>query len=143
MDRAAIVAEARTWLSTPWLHQAALKGVGTDCIGLIAGVGLALGVPEAKEFLLDPECRNYGRAPVRKALLANCARFLQVAQGMSLGDIVLLRCSGQPQHFGIISDLAPKSMVHAYFQAKRVVENTMDPNWTSNIVQVFSYRGVA
>jgi cell wall-associated NlpC family hydrolase len=31
--REAVIAEARTWLGTPWHHQASLKGVGCDCIG--------------------------------------------------------------------------------------------------------------
>ena len=29
--RAAVVAEAMTWLGTPWAHQARVKGVGVDC----------------------------------------------------------------------------------------------------------------
>ena len=34
----AIIAEARSWLGTPWHHQASLKGVGCDCIGFVRGV---------------------------------------------------------------------------------------------------------
>ena len=33
-----VVAVARTWLGTPYHHQASLKGVGTDCLGLVRGV---------------------------------------------------------------------------------------------------------
>lgn len=36
--RAAIVAEARGWIGTPYRHQASLKGVGCDCLGLVRGV---------------------------------------------------------------------------------------------------------
>jgi hypothetical protein len=38
--RDAVIAEARSWLGTPWHHQASLKGVGCDCIGFIRGVAL-------------------------------------------------------------------------------------------------------
>jgi cell wall-associated NlpC family hydrolase len=42
--RAAIIAEARSWLGTPYHHKARIKGVGVDCamilIGIFAGVGL-------------------------------------------------------------------------------------------------------
>jgi cell wall-associated NlpC family hydrolase len=38
MKRPDIVEEARSWLGTPYHHQAALKGVGCDCIGLLRGV---------------------------------------------------------------------------------------------------------
>ena len=35
---ARIVAAARSWIGTPYLHQASLKGVGCDCLGLVRGV---------------------------------------------------------------------------------------------------------
>ncbi|GBU17330.1 MULTISPECIES: peptidase P60 [Methylobacterium] len=39
MDGSArIVAEARAWIGTPYRHQASLKGVGCDCLGLVRGV---------------------------------------------------------------------------------------------------------
>ena len=36
--RDAIVAAARAWIGTPYRHQAALRGVGCDCLGLLRGV---------------------------------------------------------------------------------------------------------
>jgi cell wall-associated NlpC family hydrolase len=36
--RTHIVALAREWLGTPYHHQASLKGVGTDCVGLVRGI---------------------------------------------------------------------------------------------------------
>jgi hypothetical protein len=33
-----IIAAARSWLGTPYAHQASLKGVGCDCLGLVRGV---------------------------------------------------------------------------------------------------------
>ena len=47
-DPAAIVAEARAWIGTPYRHQASLKGVGCDCLGLLRGVWRAVvgGEPE-------------------------------------------------------------------------------------------------
>ena len=30
--RAIIVSEARTWLETPYRHQASVRGVGADCL---------------------------------------------------------------------------------------------------------------
>ncbi|MFZ1416647.1 MAG: hypothetical protein WAS73_19035 [Defluviicoccus sp.] len=43
MKRAAIINEARSWLGTPYHHQAALKGVGCDCIGLLKGIFASFG----------------------------------------------------------------------------------------------------
>ena len=30
--RAAVIAEARTWIKTPWVHAADIKGAGVDCV---------------------------------------------------------------------------------------------------------------
>src|SRR5688572_27964758 len=47
--RTRIVAEARAFIGTPYRHQASLRGVGCDCLGLVRGVWRALhgGEPEA------------------------------------------------------------------------------------------------
>ena len=37
----AVIAAARGWIGTPYLHQASLKGVGTDCLGLVRGVSVS------------------------------------------------------------------------------------------------------
>src|SRR3989338_4143365 len=38
LTRQAIVAAARSWIGTPYRHQASLKGAGCDCLGLVRGV---------------------------------------------------------------------------------------------------------
>ena len=37
-NREQIVAAARGWVGTPYRHQASLKGIGADCLGLVRGV---------------------------------------------------------------------------------------------------------
>ena len=46
--RERIIAAARGWLGTPYHHQASLRGVGCDCLGLVRGVWRELygGEPE-------------------------------------------------------------------------------------------------
>ena len=34
----AIVQAARGWIGTPYVHQASVKGGGTDCLGLVRGI---------------------------------------------------------------------------------------------------------
>ncbi|MBL0320066.1 MAG: hypothetical protein IPP74_12385 [Alphaproteobacteria bacterium] len=41
-----IISQARTWLGTPFHHQARLKGKGCDCLGLIVGVADELGLKD-------------------------------------------------------------------------------------------------
>ncbi|MEP3049668.1 MAG: hypothetical protein ABJL55_17590 [Roseibium sp.] len=40
--RQAVLNEARSWLGTPYQHQASLKGCGCDCLGLLRGIWRAL-----------------------------------------------------------------------------------------------------
>lgn len=50
--RAAIVAEARSWIGTPYHHGGRVKGVGCDCGTLIAGVYERTGIIAPGE--IDP-----------------------------------------------------------------------------------------
>lgn len=42
--RAVVIAEAESWISTPYHHAARVKGVGTDCLMLLADVYEGVGV---------------------------------------------------------------------------------------------------
>jgi NlpC/P60 family putative phage cell wall peptidase len=142
--RGAVVVEARAWVGTRWQHQARLKGIGTDCIGLVAGVADALGVPEARAFFAAPEWHNYGREPDAAMLLGGCDRFLDrvpVADARA-GDVLVMRFAENPQHFAIVSNDAPQRIIHAYAQARRVVEHGLDALWRSRIVRAYRFRGI-
>ena len=51
-EREQVVAEARSWLGTPFQHQQALKGVGVDCLTLIIAVYRAV-FPEVRVEVPD------------------------------------------------------------------------------------------
>ena len=53
-QRAAVVAEARTWLRTPFHHAARLKGIGADCETFICEVFSAAGVFTAQNIPYVP-----------------------------------------------------------------------------------------
>ncbi len=58
---AAVVAEALSWIGTPYRHQAARKGVGCDCFGLVRGVWRALyGVELEKPGAYAPDWAEAG-----------------------------------------------------------------------------------
>jgi NlpC/P60 family putative phage cell wall peptidase len=142
--RADVVAEARTWIGTPWVHQASLKGVGCDCIGFPVGVGAELGLPEAAHWKADLRFRNYGRLPLPDKLLESCGDYLDqipIADA-GLGDVLLLTFATQPMHFAIVSALGPMYMTHAYLPAGGVVEHIVDEKWRRRILRAFRLRGV-
>jgi NlpC/P60 family putative phage cell wall peptidase len=61
-----IVAEARSWIGTPYRHQASLKGVGCDCLGLVRGVWRALYGEEPER--MPPYSRDWAEASLRETL---------------------------------------------------------------------------
>jgi NlpC/P60 family putative phage cell wall peptidase len=151
VTREQVVAEAAEWLGTPWRHQAMLKGVGTDCIGYLAGVALELGIADARAQMRDPRFRGYGREPLPEVLLAACEQYLDEIPpaAAGLGDILLLRVPRglQPQHFAVVSrvtDGQPSHILHATAASPRkVVENGLDAQWRSRIDKAYRFRGVA
>jgi len=142
--RSDVVTEAREWLGTRWHHQASVKGVGTDCVGLVGGVALALGIPGSDEWRTNAALHNYGRQPSAELLEAAAERLLNpiaFADAVA-GDIVLFRFNGDPTHFAILTRTDPAVMIHAYAQARRVVENRLDDLWRSRVVRAYSYPGI-
>lgn len=107
--RAQLIAEALTWERTPFHHQAALKGIGADCIGLVRGSLAALGI-EARGI---PQ--NYGRGPDPLVLLAAVDASDQLGEiapaAAQPGDLLLFRVKRDPRHFGLL--VAPDRLLHA------------------------------
>ncbi len=143
ITRTAIVDEARAWIGTRWLHQAALKGVGCDCIGLVAGVARELGITGAERFFATPALRAYGRAPEPR-LIDACEMLLDPIRTTDAGpgDVLVLRFETEPQHFALMSSSVPPYMIHALAMARRVAEHRIDAIWASRIVRAFRFRGV-
>lgn len=133
-----IVAEARSWVGTPFRHQQRAKGHGVDCIGLVVGVARALGLP-----LQDRT--DYARMPDGVTLGAELARqFDAVAEAdMRPGDVLLFAMSKLPRHVAIYVgevDGHPR-MVHATSLVDKCVEVTLDKTWRHALRGVYRYRG--
>lgn len=147
--RADVVLEARRWLDTPYRHQARKRGVAVDCVGLIGGVALALGMPGAAEWMEDRALHNYARTPDPALLLAACARFFDPVPTISrarAGDVLLFTLAEQPRHFALVSetrDGVPFRIIHAYalLAARRVVEQSL-PVANAKVVAAYSFRGI-
>lgn len=122
-ERAAVVAEARRWLGTPWVHQHRALGAGVDCAGLVIGVARALG-------LVPPQfdCTGYGRNP-DGTMLALCDAHMRRIRRADLqpGDVLVMAIEHEPQHMGIVGDYrhGGLSLIHAASKARRVVETRL------------------
>jgi NlpC/P60 family putative phage cell wall peptidase len=147
ITRDQIVAEARTWIGTPFVHQAHLKGIGADCLGMVAGVAVALGIypPDSWATIWKPRA-GYGLVPHGGELEAVCQEYLLPLQSMPHpGDVALMRFAQEPQHLGIITPYqhGGLAMVHAYSRAGRVVEHRMAQVWEARVWGYFRFPGVS
>ncbi|MBI5113047.1 MAG: C40 family peptidase [Rhodovulum sp.] len=141
IERATIVAEARSWIGTPYRHQASVKGVGCDCLGLVRGVWRALHGDEPE--LLPAYTPDWAEATGRDTLLAAAHRHLiTIAPDTARpGDVLLFRWrAGLPaKHAAIVT--APDLMVHAHDGA-RVAEVVIAPWWRRRIAGAFAFPDV-
>lgn len=137
--RAEIVAEARSWIGTRYMHLQRTKGKFTDCVGLIIGVARALG-------LADYRKRDYQKRPDPVAMRVELHANLDVVprETMQPGDILWLYVRKDPSHLAIVADHKDggMSMIHAHSTADRVVEHRLDQRWSKRIHTVFSFKGV-
>ena len=145
MSRAeAIIAQARTWIGTPYHHQARLKGVGCDCLGLVVGVADELKMTNDNGQLLSSfDQTNYTRQPDGQLLTAKLqALLLEIpVSDMAVGDLALFKIEGNPQHMGLLTDYeGGLGLIHSYGPSKKVVEHRLDKKWEQRIVKVFRWQ---
>lgn len=139
LRQARIVAEARAWIGTPYVHQASCKGAGTDCLGLLRGVWRAVlgDEPEA----VPAYTADWSEPGRDEVLLRAALRWLRpVAKGHeAAGDILLfrMRAGSVAKHLGIAGDIAPRaSFIHAY-TGHGVIESPLSEPWARRVVARF------
>jgi NlpC/P60 family putative phage cell wall peptidase len=143
VSREAIVAEARTWLGVPWLHQGWRKEIGCDCIGLVRGVGHALGLFDASdENPVNARFIGYPREPNPALMRAALALYLFPAERHAIwpGDVLWLRFDGEPRHLAILADGG--NVIHALESVGKVVEHRLDERWAQRCIGSWRFPGV-
>ena len=136
-----IVAEARDWLGTPYVHQASCMGAGTDCLGLLRGVWRAIQGPEPE---VVPAYTADWSEPARDEVLHRAAlRWLRpkaLAQAAP-GDVLLFRMrdGSIAKHLGIMAAVgADQSFIHAY-TGPGVIESPLSEPWLRHVVARFEF----
>jgi NlpC/P60 family putative phage cell wall peptidase len=141
MTRDSIIAEARSWIGTPYRHQASLKGVGCDCLGLVRGVWRATSGEEPEA--VPAYAPDWAEASGKEALAAAARRHLIEigAENFAPGDVLLFRWRQNfpAKHAAIVT--APHLMVHAHDGAA-VAEVALAPWWRRRLAYAFRFPGV-
>ncbi|MEL7459766.1 MAG: NlpC/P60 family protein [Pseudomonadota bacterium] len=136
--RARIVATARSWIGTPYRHQASVRGAGADCLGLVRGIWREVVGPEVE--VAPAYSFDWGETGRREVLFEAARRNLrEVALPGHAGDVVLFRMreKGIAKHLGVLTEGGAR-FVHA-FTGHGVVENTLSDPWRRRIVAVFEF----
>ena len=111
-SRAAVVAEARGWIGTPYHHRGRLKGAGVDCAMFPVEVYAALG--------LMPADIDFGAYPTQWHMHHDEERYLEIVLTYAReiesapcpGDFVLWQFAKTFSHGGIVTEW-PR-VVHSY-----------------------------
>ena len=136
-----IVTAARGWIGTPYVHQSAVRGAGTDCLGLIRGIwrdvygdeperipaySMDWAEPQGEERLWEAALRHLGPVDPVQA---------------NAGDVLLFRMrqGAVAKHLGILSRVgAAPNFIHAYSR-HGVVESPLAAPWRRRIVACFEF----
>ncbi len=132
-----VIAAARLWLGTPYVHQASLLGAGCDCIGLARGVWRELHGPEP--VTPPPYTRDWGEAGGEEVLADAAGRFLLKIPIATAGPgaLILFRMARNvpAKHCGIRS---ASGLIHAY-EGAGVIEEPWSPIWARKVAFAFHY----
>ena len=137
-----IVAAARGWIGTPYVHQASARGAGADCLGLIRGIWRDLygAEPEA----LPPYTPDWGEIGGAELLLSGAGRHLIRTTEEAPGDVLVfrMRTGAIAKHLGVQSGVgAQAGFIHAY-DRHGVVESPLSEPWRAKIVGRFRFPAI-
>jgi NlpC/P60 family putative phage cell wall peptidase len=132
-----IIAAARSWLGTPYMHQQSLKGVGCDCLGLLRGVWRDVVGDEPLEP--PPYTPDWAEASGREALAEAAAALMEpvAIDAFAAGDVLLFRWRDNlpAKHCAIA--VSADAMIHAHDGA--VVAEVPIGLWRRRIAFAFRF----
>jgi len=138
---ARILAEARSWIGTPYRHQASVKGAGTDCLGLLRGIWRTIhgAEPEA----VPPYTEDWAEPGRQEVLFAAADRWLvrKPLVAATPADVLLFRMrdGSIAKHLGLAAEVgAEASFVHAY-SGHGVIESPLSAPWARRIVGRYAF----
>lgn len=136
-----VVAVARAWVGTPYLHRASVRGSGADCLGLLLGVwrDVCSELPETP----PPYTADWMEPSGREQLLEACQRHMRKTDlhTEKRGGVLLFRMRDRSvaKHLGIQTAIGPRArFVHAY-AGHGVVETSLSAPWQRRIVARFVF----
>lgn len=136
-----IVGVARSWIGTPYVHQSAVRGAGSDCLGLVRGVWREVlgGQPEPVPAYSMDWSEPQGEERLWEAALRHLGP--KVFNDEAPGDVLLFRMrqGSVAKHLGFAGDVGSNpSFIHAYAR-HGVLESPLSGPWRRRIVARFQF----
>jgi NlpC/P60 family putative phage cell wall peptidase len=136
--RARVVAEAKSWLGTPYHHHARVKGVGVDCAQLLCAVYEACScVPHIGlgNYAHDWHLHRGEEAFIFRLISMGAQETLQPQHG----DIAVFRYGRAYSHGGIVVAMPGAALiVHAYLGRGVILSNQQDEPLRGRTVQFWT-----
>ncbi len=136
--RDAVVAAAIGWIGTPYRHQASLKGVGSDCLGLVRGVWRE--VYGAEPEAVPAYTPDWAEAAGSETLATAAGRHMTALaiDAARPGDLLLFRWreSLPAKHAALLVE--PRRFIHAHDGAA-VAMASLTPWWARRLAFVFAF----
>ena len=138
-QRAAVVAEARSWIATKYHNCADLKGVGVDCGMLIVRVFCDTGL--LPPFDPRPYPPDWHLHRSEEKYLEFVRRHGAKVDAPQPGDIAMFQFGRCQAHSGIVTVATPLTIVHAYQPSRCVLEDEVarDANLAKRLRGFFSF----
>lgn len=141
VDRFAIVEAARSWIGTPYRHQASVKGAGVDCLGLVRGVW-------REAYGQEPEAvpaytMDWSEPQGEERMWQAARRHLEERKTgqFEIADVILFRMrdTAVAKHVGIVSQVGSMpTFIHAY-SGHGVVESPLSTPWARRVAARFKF----
>ncbi|MEM7643478.1 MAG: peptidase [Pseudomonadota bacterium] len=133
---------ARAWIGTPYVHQASVKGAGTDCLGLVRGVWRELYGTEPED--IPPYTADWSEPQRQETLWQAAGRWLALvpaSRELEAGQVLLFRMrrGAVAKHLGIVGRVGPApTFIHAY-SGHAVMETSLSRPWRARIAARFDF----
>lgn len=133
-----VLAEAESWIGTPYRHGASMRGVSCDCLGLVRGIWRAL-------YGNEPEhpgayAPDWAEAASSDPLMEAAQRHMRsrISSNPQPGDLLIFRWRADvaAKHLGIMT--RENRFIHAY-EGHHVMASALVPQWRKRIAGVFIF----
>lgn len=133
-----IIAEARTWLKTPWHHQGRIKGVGVDCAYFLIEVYSAVGLINIFDLGEYPPDWHMHRDEPR--FLNYLKEYTDPVEDPLPGDIAMFNFGRTAAHGSIVIEWPV--IIHAYKDERMVVMSDSSRALAHRFAGVYRVKGL-